>query len=105
VKEWNGTIFVECPNIVSSMYAQQKLRNNFGFEIFGSDLHGQGKGEPHFTDRFCVCFPPEEDRNDKPLILYCNPTHDINGKEVYDKTKEWIGLFPALKLFNFLRSK
>jgi len=126
-----ANLYIECPNIVASMYAQTKLRDVFGFQIL------REKQKPHFSDRFVVVSPPkycartlgmypkEDDpfdwksreyhyekgckdcdkvRNDKPVICYTPSTIDQDGNETYEKNHKWIPLMDALALIKLTES-
>jgi hypothetical protein len=88
-----SNLYVSCPNILASQYAQVKLRDTFGFQI----LTGKEQN-PHFSDRFVIVSPPSEYPNDKPVICYSPPTYDYDMHETWEKNHNWIDLFSALKL-------
>ena len=93
-------IYVSCPNIEASMYAQIRLRDTFGFQILNEG------NEPHFSDRFYVCAPPQWaiEKGDKSVIGYMKPTMDIDGNKTYDETKNWINMIDALKFIKITES-
>ena len=95
----SAKLYIQCPNIVASQYAQRRLKEAYGFQIL------RGNGEPHFSDRFVVVTPPEEYKNDRPVICYYEPTMDIDGGLHYDTTHEWIDLMDALKLIALTEQK
>lgn len=102
--EPNGNLYIVFPNIIACQYAQNKLVREFGFELFGEDIrrdtdvsyHSSEKGVPHFTDRICIA--------DK-MILWCEPTADIDGNEIYDKSRRWIDWRDGLGLLTILKAK
>lgn len=93
-----ANLYIECPNIVASMYAQSKLRDVFGFQIL------REKQKPHFSDRFVVVSPPPAYAKDKPVICYSPPTIDQDGNETYEKDHEWIPMMQALALIKLTES-
>jgi len=130
-----ANLYISCPNILASEYAQVKLRDTFGFQI----LTGKEQ-KPHFSDRFVVVSPPEyifcsfvmsayrdqtdpnnwkETRkhiekgcneckrvaDDKPVICYSPPTYDYDMNETWEKNHDWIDLFSTLKLIALTESK
>lgn len=127
-----ANLYISCPNILASMYAQKKLRDTFGFQI----LTGKEQN-PHFSDRFVVVTPPEyifcsfvmmyykdqtdaynwkETRkhidkgcteckkvtDDKPVICYTPPTFDHDMNETWEKDHDWVDMFDALKLISLV---
>ncbi len=88
----SANLYVVCPNIEASMYAQTKLRDRFGFQIL------KGGNNPHFTDRFVIVSPPKNHKNDKPVICYSQPTLTRDGEELWDRNHNWVPLFDALTL-------
>lgn len=96
--EYMANLYIQAPNILSSMYGQKKLSDVFGFEILG------GK-ESHFTDRFVVVSPPEQYKEDKPLILYFEPTMSPDGVMAPENNHKWIPLIDALQLIALVHPK
>lgn len=94
-----ANLYVSCPNILASEYAQVKLRDVFGFQILN------GGKLPHFSDRFVVVSPPPECPNDKPVICYSPPTYDYDMKETWEKEHDWIDIFDALKLISLVNER
>lgn len=93
-------LYVQCPNIEASMYAQCKLRDVFGFQILN------GNNEPHFTDRFCIVNPPEEYKHEMPVICSCKTSVDREGNlSDEDKYTEFVPMLEALQLINLVHEK
>lgn len=88
IKNHNGCFYypkfyIQCFNILASMYAQKRLNEEFGFKILG--------GKPHFSSRFVVVGPPAE-TDDKALIC---------SGENADEGENWMDLLDALSLITF----
>ncbi len=75
-------LHVKCPNILASMYAQRRLKEEFGYQILGKD--------PHYTDKFVIVGPPRGEmyKDEKSLI--------VSGED--SEHEDWTDLLDALGL-------
>jgi len=99
---------IKCPNIIASLHCQKRLNEVFGFEFLG--------GHSHFTDRFILMNPPTncpdsyrirdkegygafkrhegycrdcgKYKDDKPLMIYYEPTMNQDGLFFVDETTD-----------------
>lgn len=87
----NTKLYIYCPNILASQYAQSKLRDIFGFQII------KGGNQPHFSSVFVVINPPCQYSKDKPIICSVADPHD--------KKINWIPMMEALQLITMITKK